>query len=45
LGGAALRGSGPAPFLGYLDFWTLCPEVGIAESSLLGPSYGVIIYI
>ena len=33
------------PFPGYLDFWTFCPEVGIAEASLLAPSCGVIIYI
>ena len=26
--GSDLPGSGPAPFPGYLDFWTLCPEVG-----------------
>ena len=32
--GSDLPGSGPAPFPGYLDFWTLCPEVGIAEASL-----------
>ncbi|EDM97612.1 hypothetical protein BACCAP_04581 [Pseudoflavonifractor capillosus ATCC 29799] len=25
--GSDLPGSGPAPFPGYLDFWTLCPEV------------------
>ena len=33
------------PFPGYLDFWTFCPEVGIAEASLLAPSRRVIIYI
>ena len=43
--GSDLPGSGPAPFPGYLDFWTLCPEVGIAEASLLAPSRKVIIYI
>ena len=29
----------------HLDFWTFCPEVGIAEASLLAPSRRVIIYI
>ena len=42
--GSDLPGSG-LPFPGYLDFWTFCPEVGIAEASLLAPSCGVIIYI
>src|SRR5699024_11251118 len=43
---AALTCRGAAlPFPGYLDFWTFCPEVGIAEASLLAPSCGVIIYI
>ena len=23
-----MPGSGPVPFPGYLNFWTLCPEVG-----------------
>ena len=43
--GSDLPGSGPVPFPGYLDFWTFCPEVGIAEASLLAPSRRVIIYI